>query len=425
MEQRTTEAQFPEKLRCIFDSADYKVAWGGRGSAKSWSFARALLIKGAQAPLRWLCAREIQQSIKLSVHQLLSDQIKLLGLERFYDILHTEIRGRNGTLFSFTGLATHTVDSIKSFESYDGVWVEEGQTVKKKSWNVLIPTIRKPSSEIWISFNPDLDTDETYTRFIVNTPPDTHVSKINYHDNPWFPGVLEKERQHAKLTMPKEDYENIWEGVCRTSVPGAIYANEISKAHEENRITHVPYDPMLKVHLVFDMGWNDSMFIILAQRHISSMRIIESIEDDHKTLDYYSALLKDKKLNWGKMFLPHDARHKDYKLGKSAEDIMKAWDWDVEIVPDIGMEQGIKVARMGFGQTYFDKTKAGRLVECLKRYKRKINQSNDEPSTPDHDEFSHGADDFRYLHIIADEMTNDTRTKEFLKPIEYDNRGII
>ena len=420
-----TKASFPEKLRFLFEPAPYKVAWGGRGSAKSWSFARALLIKGASAPLRWLCAREIQQSIKQSVHQLLCDQIKLLGLERFYDPLHTEIRGKNGTLFSFTGLSTHTVDSIKSFEGYDGVWVEEGQTVKKRSWDILDPTIRKPDSEIWVTFNPDLDTDETYVRYIINTPPGTRIAKVNYSDNPWFPEVLEKKRQHAKRTMPREDYNNIWEGMCRTSVPGAIYANEIAKAHEEKRICDVPYDPMLKVHLVFDMGWNDSMFIILVQRHISKLMVIEAIEDDHQTLDYYSALLKEKRLNWGKMFLPFDARHKDYKLGKSAQDIMTTLGWDVEIVPDIGMEQGIRVARMGFGQTYFDKHKASRLVECLKRYKRKINQSNDEPGTPDHDEFSHGADCFRYLQISANEMTNDTRNREFFKDIQYDNRGII
>lgn len=418
-----TRAEFPEKLRFLFKPARYKVAYGGRGSAKSWSFARALLIHGAQTKQRILCAREVQKSIKQSVHTLLSDQIQELGLGSFYDVIESEIRGLNGTTFSFTGLSSHTVESIKSFEGVDKVWVEEAQTVTKKSWDILIPTIRKPHSEIWVSFNPDLDTDSTYQRFVVNPPDSAIVAKVNYTDNPWFPDVLEKERLHCKAVSPT-DYANIWEGDCKAAVEGAIYANEIVKAHEDKRIRAVPYDPMLKVHVVFDLGWNDSMFITLNQRLGSELRVLESIEDDHKTLDYYSALLKEKRMNWGKVWLPHDARHKDYKLGKSAEDIMKALGWDVEIVPDIGLEQGIRNARMAFHRFYFDRDKASRQVECLKHYRRAVNQTTNEPGAPLHDEYSHGADNFRYTAIVADQMTNDSNS-EFLKPIKYDNRGIF
>ena len=159
-------AQFPSKLEFLFDQHRYKVAYGGRGSSKSWSFARALIIQAANRPLRILCAREIQKSIKQSVHQLLSDQIQALGLGSFFEVLEAEIRGMNGSSFSFAGLATNTVESIKSFEGVDIVWVEEAQTVSKRSWDILIPTIRKENSEIWISFNPDVDTDDTYQRFV-------------------------------------------------------------------------------------------------------------------------------------------------------------------------------------------------------------------------------------------------------------------
>lgn len=158
------KVQFPAKLEFLFKPARYKVAHGGRGSAKSWGFARALLILAAQKPLRILCTREVQKSIKDSVHRLLSDQIQAMGLGHLYQVLETEIRGANGSLFVFAGLAQHTVESIKSFEGVDIVWVEEAQAVSKRSWDVLIPTIRKPGSEIWISFNPLLETDETYQR---------------------------------------------------------------------------------------------------------------------------------------------------------------------------------------------------------------------------------------------------------------------
>ena len=157
------KAQFPEILKFLSEPYRYKILFGGRGSGKSWGVARELLIQGAmrQNPLRILCAREIQRSIKQSVHQLLSDQIQELGLGGFYDVLENEIRGRNGTKFSFTGLANNTVESIKSYEGVDRVWIEEAQTVSKKSWDILIPTIRKPGSEIWVTFNPSLDTDDT------------------------------------------------------------------------------------------------------------------------------------------------------------------------------------------------------------------------------------------------------------------------
>jgi len=146
--------EFPEKLKFLFQPKRYKIAKGGRGSGKSWSFARALLIQGAEKKLRILCTREVQKSIKDSVHKLLADQIQSLGFGGFYEVLENEIRGKNGTVFTFAGLATHTIESIKSYEGVDRVWVEEGQVVRKRSWDVLIPTIRKPDSEIWVSYNP-------------------------------------------------------------------------------------------------------------------------------------------------------------------------------------------------------------------------------------------------------------------------------
>ena len=414
-----TTAKFPDRLDFLFQPHRYKVAYGGRGSGKSWSMARALLVKAASETTRVLCAREIQRSIKQSVHTLLNDQIQSLGLGAFYEVLETEIRGLNGSTFSFTGLATNTVESIKSFEGCDVVWVEEAQTVSKKSWDILIPTIRKPNSEIWVSFNPNIDTDDTYTRFVVNTPDNAKVVKVNYTDNPWFPEVLEIERQHSLKTNP--DYANIWEGDCKAAVDGAIYANEIREAQEGGRITAIPYDPMMKVHVVMDLGWNDSMSVILCQKGISDLRIIGYIEDDHRTLDSYSAQLKNLSYNWGTMFLPHDGQSKDFKHGISAEEIMKKLGWDIRIVPKADIESGIKLARMNFHRIYFDKS-AQRLVECLKNYRRSINSATNEPGAPLHDEFSHGADAFRYLCTSIEAMKNESWSKE---KIQYNTRGIV
>jgi len=320
----------------------------------------------------------------------------------------------NGTEFLFSGLSDQTAESIKSFEGVDDVWVEEAQAVSKRSWDILIPTIRKNGSRITVTLNPELDTDETYVRFIENPPPDSVVVKVNYGDNPWFPDVLEAERLHALATMPKADYDNIWEGLCKPAVTGAIYADEIAKAQEEGRIGLFPYDPALKVHVIFDLGWNDKMAIGLCQRHISSLRLIEYIEVDHKTLDWCSAELKQKNLNWGRLWLPHDGAHGDYKTGKSAEQIMRELGWDVGIVPIQPVETGIKAARMAFGQLYINKTKCERLIQCLKRYKRGVPVSTGEPGAPVHDEWSHGADMFRYMASTAPKMVN-----EDMRPIQY------
>jgi len=194
-------AEFPERLDFLFEPSRYKVCYGGRGSGKSWGFARALLLMAAARPVRVLCAREIQKSIKQSVHTLLSDQIRSLGLEHAYTILETEIRGANGSLFTFSGLATHTVDSIKSIEGVDVCWVEEAQTVSKRSWEILIPTIRKPKSEIWVTFNPALVSDDTYQRFVVHPPPDCKLVKMNWSDNPFFPDELASELEHLKAVV--------------------------------------------------------------------------------------------------------------------------------------------------------------------------------------------------------------------------------
>src|SRR5690348_12970922 len=163
------EAQFPEKLEFLFHPSRYKVAYGGRGGTKSWGIARALLIAGTQRKMRILCVRETMNSIEQSVHQLLTDQIRLLGLRDFYRIQLKSIIGVNGTEFFFAGIR-QSVDNMKSYEDVDACWCEEAQAISKRSWNILIPTIRKEGSEIYVSFNPEFEDDETYKMFVTNPP---------------------------------------------------------------------------------------------------------------------------------------------------------------------------------------------------------------------------------------------------------------
>jgi phage terminase large subunit len=383
--------------------ARYKVAYGGRGSGKSWGVARLLLDFGTRSRLRILCAREIMRTISESVHQLLRDQIAELGLSEFYTVTDNAIRGANGTEFYFAGLRTQDAHKLKSYEGVDICWVEEAQVVSKRSWDILLPTIRKPMSEIWVTFNPELDTDETYQRFVAKPPEQSVVVKMNYTDNPWFPGVLELERK-ALLARDPEAYRNVWEGECRSAVEGAIYAKEVAALYESGRVRPCPYDPLLPVHTVWDLGWNDQTSIALVQR-ASEVRVIGYIEDSHRTLADYVAQLKLLPYVWGQDWLPHDGQARDYKSGKSAEEMLKAMQRDPRIVENLDIESGIKAARMVFPRVYID-PKAERLLHCLKRYRRTINQNTNEPGPPLHDEYSHGADCFRYLALCVDQMGN-------------------
>ena len=198
----------------------HKIARGGRGSAKSWSIARMLVIRGYAQPTRWLCCRETQKSIKESSHRLLADQIEALGLGGFYDVQRDAIKAPNGTEFAFAGLKDHTTDSIKSYEGFDGAWIEEAHSVSERSGQVLIPTIRKPGSELWWSYNPDQEDDFVHQLAAIPDD-DTLVIDINWRDNPWFPEELERERRKL-LAINADLYDHVWEGKCR-SVAGLLF----------------------------------------------------------------------------------------------------------------------------------------------------------------------------------------------------------
>lgn len=202
----------PEK--CLFlltEKSRYKVLVGGRGSAKSVSAGLALLIKGMKSKIRILCTRQIQASIKDSVHKLLSDLINDYDLSGFYSVTQDTIRGINGTEFIFKGLKNN-IGEIKSTQGVNIAWCEEAESITQESWDVLIPTIREPESEIWVTFNPNMKTDATYQHFVVNKPDNCITVQMNYMDNPFFPDVLREEMEACKaLNYPK--YEHIWLGV--------------------------------------------------------------------------------------------------------------------------------------------------------------------------------------------------------------------
>jgi len=413
------DAALPEKLEMLFRPMRYKVAYGGRGGGKSHSFAIALLTLAAQKPIRILCTREIQKSIKQSVHALLSDQIKALSLGANYQILETEIRGTNGTEFAFSGLAHHTVESIKSIEGVDICWVEEAQTVSKKSWDILIPTIRKAGSEIWVTFNPATRYDDTYRRFCISPPTESIVREINWIDNLWFPPELEKER----LDMLKNDpiaYENVWNGKVKSVADGAIWASELQLIESGGRRTGIPYDPVMPVHTVWDLGVSDSTTIWFYQSVGREIRIIDYYEATGEGLPHYANVLTARGYVYGKHYAPHDIQVRELGSGRSRIETARQLGINFQTVPNIPIEDGIHAVRMLLPRCWFDRLKTERGWECITNYKREFNDKMGEfKPLPKHDWASHASDAFRYLAVSM----RDERTTEGRKPATNRSRG--
>lgn len=409
------EYAFPEVFAPLFEDWRYKVFYGGRDSAKSWSVARYLILEGAERPIFVGCFREVQSSMRDSVYLLLCNQISELGLSDFYQIQHDGILAPNGTVFRFAGLSRMTRDSIKSYEGLDYAWVEEAHSVSARSWDILEPTVRKKGSQIIVTFNPELDTDDTYQRFVVNKTDEMSVTKVSFEDNPWRSEVLDKAREAMRINDP-DKYRHVYLGECLAAMDGAIYAQEVSALRAANRLCNVPYDRMLKAHVIVDLGFNDCMSLLVAQRRASEIRVIRYIEDRFRFIPSYSEELKGLALNWGKVWLPHDGYATSVN-GPSAERQFKDLGWQVERVPDIGLEQGIRKTREVFPRIWVDKDSASEpskttgatLVNRLARYRRRVNKDG-QGSTPLHDDNSHGADGFRYLAVVADQLMNETRT---------------
>lgn len=393
------KAQFPEKLAPLFESHPYKVLYGGRDGVKSWSIARALLILGTQKPLRILCARETMDSIRESVHQLLSDQIGILGLDDFYHVLQSEVRGINGTEFVFAGLRKQTVSSIKSYEALDICWIEEASVVSRRSLTILLPTIRKAGSEIWFSLNPDLETDAVYQDFIVNPPKGAFVCKTSYHDNNW---LSEESRQKIE-TLKERDYDtfhHVYEGATRSTVEGAIYKAEIQAAEREKRIRSVPYLSTHPVDTYFDLGYGDRVSIWAVQRIPFETHVIRYFQDDHQPIGYYLKEMQSWGYILGTCWLPWDGATKELGTGKSIEDVMRSNGFKVQVVRRLEVHQGINAVRTLFPQLWFDELNCADGLQYLRRYQwgpqTALGVARREPL---HDDASHPADALRTLAV--------------------------
>lgn len=393
--------QIPESFNGLFHPKRYKVYYGGRGGGKSESICRALLLIGMQNKTRILCARELQGSIQESVHRLLSDVINSNDvLREFYDIQKATIIGANGTDFIFKGLK-HNITEVKSMAGVDICFVEEAEKVSDQSWEVLIPTIRKDDSEIWVSFNPKNLTDPTYQRFVVNETDDMLVRKVSWRDNRFFPDVLEKER----LALYEQDidaYNHIWEGEPDLRRNGAIYAKQLLAAREDGRITRVPYDPSTQVFTAWDLGFGDATAIWWCQYVGRELRWLEYYENCGEQLDHYVQIVKSKPYNYSKHYLPHDGGHGNIR-GESVSLQLSHMGLPNQVLErEANINTGIELLRQTISYSVFDDGKCGEGIKALDAYSYKWNEDRLTFSkTPLHDWSSNAADAARYAARAA------------------------
>lgn len=400
----------------------YKVYYGGRGGAKSHNIARALLALGTSKRMRFLCARELQGSIGDSVHKLLSDIISdFPQLNAFYEVQKATIIGKNGTEFIFKGLK-HNATEIKSTEGVDIVWIEEAEKVSDASWEVLIPTIRKDNSEIWVSFNPKNPNDPTYVRMVENADERMLVKKVSWRDNKYFPAVLEEERQKLEKDDPTA-YAHIWEGEFDERFHGFVYADILKTAKEANRVGVAPYKEGVDVITAWDLGNADSTSIWFAQKIGLEVRVIDFYENNFEGLSHYAEYIKSKPYKYGAHFLPHDGRHERLGMSGSIKDQLRDMGITCKTLPQSTLESGINLARDLLKTCYIDEVKCKDGLHALRNYQYEFNEStNAYKSKPKHDWTSHASDAMRYLAMALNDYVKQ-EDGDIIDPFAYIGRG--
>jgi phage terminase large subunit len=424
MQTTWIDAEVPKKLAFFFEWGKwrYKVARGGRGSAKSRTISAALVVRGLETPLRWLCARETQKSLQHSSRQILVDAINRLGLQSEYEILTNEIRGKRvyadgrRTLFIFAGIKEMSVDSIKSLEDFDGIWIAEAHALSETSWNTITPTFRRAGSEIWVDYNPDLEEDFIH-RWCNNPPPNAKIVHVNYYDNPWFPSELRVDMEHMQATDPVQ-YRHVWLGEARNNVVGAVYGREMGDAYDEGRIVKAPglgVDRAKPVDVFFDLGHGDPMALWFAQMVNGWVNILDFYQNEGHSIEHYVSVIQAKNYRIGTLWMPWDGvdAQLHHRLTgnnmRSPEQVVRSLGLRVRIAPKTAVESGIGAVRTLFPQMRFDETKCYEGIRHLRMYQWGPKPESGVVQTkPKHDEHSHAADALKTLAVSIKETPEET-----------------
>ena len=436
------EIEFNEKLKHFCLSQRLKIGYGGRGAGKTDGYAIALIVFAMKLRLRILCLREIQNSIEESVKSTIESYIEHYGLEWAFDIKDKSIICKlNGSKFLFSGLR-HKINAIKSLAKIDIAWIDEANNTSKNSLDKLMPTIRgkhesdpngmggpfKMGPEVWISFNPELDDDEVYERYVIKKDlyaPDflpnevtgemeryAYVVKINYTDNKWFPPDLRREMNLLKNNDTVK-YLEVWEGFTKQTLDGAIYAEELRQTLLDGRRGKVPYDPSKPVYTFWDLGHSDKTAIWFIQRAGMEYNVINYYENRLKKLPHYLEYLQNLKYIYGTCYMPHDADNETLAARSIASQARAAGFKVIVVNRPSRKAVGINAARTIFSLCNFDEENTKDGWQCLSRYAFEVDEKTGNFSKePDHDTpWSHGADAWQTFALSLKTETDSKKPK--------------
>jgi phage terminase large subunit len=411
----TLRIETPAVFVPLLKPARYKGAWGGRGSGKSHFFAELLIEEAlASKGTRAVCIREVQKTLKESSKRLIEDKLQRLGVAsgHGFKVFNEVIQTPGDGLVSFTGMQDHTADSIKSLEGYRLAWVEEAQSLSARSLQLLRPTIRLEGSELWFGWNPRRKTDAVDQLLRgAQLPTSAVVVKANWKDNPYFPAVLEQERQDDLRIRP-EQYGHVWEGEYATVLEGAYYAQPIALARQEGRIGKVAADPLMAKRAFFDIGGTG------ARADAVAIWIAQFVGKEIRALDYYEAVGQPlaTHLHWMRskgytdettqIWLPHDGDTNDKVYDVSYASAIRAAQYTVNVVPNQGKgaaKARIEAARRLFPSVWFNEATTQPGIDALGWYHERKDEARNIGLGPEHDWSSHGADAYGLMCVAYEE----------------------
>jgi len=354
-----------------------------------------------------LCGREFQNSLDDSSFAEVREAIRSdPWLITQYEIGRQYIRHVSGRVeYVFSGLR-HNIESLKGKARILLAWIDEAEQVSETSWQTLIPTVREPGSEVFITWNPASPKSDTHKRFRSDATPDMKIVELNWRDNVWFPEVLEDERKRDLIARP-DDYDHIWEGGFKTNLQGSYYAANLNQAKEEGRIGSVPHDPALPVKTYWDLGLDDATSVWFAQEIGREVRLIKYREWNQTSLMNVAAEVMAMNYTYADHIMPHDVRVREMTTGRSREEVLRSLLGRLSIAPMLSVEDGINALRVLFSRLWIDETECADGLDALRNYaKRYDDKRKTFEEKPYHNWASHGADSARMLAVSYKEKVD-------------------
>lgn len=434
---KSVQVELPEKLIPVFEGrADVRGAYGGRGSAKTRSFAKMIAVMGmvhgtAGTTGILLCARQFMNSLDDSSLEECKRAIEEEPfLSAYYELGDKYIKSRDGRIsFAFAGL-DRNIGSIKSKGRILICWVDEAEPVTADAWTILIPTLREEDSdwnaELWVTWNPKRKLAPVELRFRTSKDPLIKLVELNWRDNPKFPAKLERERLRDLEERP-EQYDHVWEGGYLVVVEGAYFAKQLTKAKAEGRIAFVGADPLMTYRAFCDLGGtgakSDAFAIWIAQFIGVEIRVLDYYEAQGQPLGTHIQWLRDRGYESAEIVLPHDGETNDRVIDVSFESAFKKAGFKTRVIPNQGKgaaKQRIEAARKLFPSMRFNETTTEPGRQALGWYHEKIDQERGIGLGPEHDWSSHGSDAFGLMAVAYKPPTGST-----LPPIKYHDKRVV